>query len=896
MRNSNPKTRFRLPHGYASRDTPDYFNDVDNIYSDKTWQPEVYELAQTILLNRECDKIVDIGCGSGKKLSQISCKTRVGIDIGSNIDFCRNNYDWGTWIEADLESIGSDFLDQFCGNATVFVCADVIEHLCNPVPLVALWRSVVDRGSMLITSTPDRALNRGNDHKGPPGNPAHVREWVLDEYISFLADQGVPPSAAGLTIDNDVDRQLKTIVTFHDGLLHSKNKVTIKFDELRYWLIGLRCAGNLLVDYKRKNACSLMESEMSSSSKILGIDGSSPDYLGGPSIVSGSSAPARAVDVSALDRMILIASELAASQVKCAAQERELRAVRDELGERDAKLTAVVADQAASTALVAQLRDELGERDAKLTAVVADQAASTALVAQLRDELGAATNRGHVTADVLREDLIVCMLFFNKVEQTIESAESFVRAGIAVHLLDNGSTPEAAARLRAHFETCTLVTILDAGSNKGVSGGRNQQILQTTQSWLVFVDNDITLDSPNMVSEFAKSLNKNPESEIFVPRLFNKHDDSWSHFSDFLVDDNGNCAFVEAGPVFSNSFPGGASIVSRSVFDRIGLYDEDLFVGFEDFELAIRAWKLGRPLLAARLDGVVFIHDHRVSALDADKSTARIRYDVQRITHSHSVIQSKHGVLLDPNFSDWLDEQVRQLTGDECVKSTNQAPRTEHALRGATTRPRWCGGGRISVLVNGDGTDDVGIWMQLRAAHLAAEEARKNGLDVRLFLVGGKTELSRRALAANITVDEPSLVQGQTDIFVQNCKHDLGFCWLSRGLLTPGFLIAAAQCLKFDRSMERAFIHPERIIFADDENEGFQYVRNGWFDPLDDAHDARLYPVFVASCRYLQQILEGCERTMSVPDQMMMLIARNSGRTDRHFGLTGSATLIRQRD
>ena len=486
------------------------------------------------------------------------------------------------------------------------------------------------------------------------------------------------------------------------------------------------------------------------------------------------------------------------------------------------------------------------------------------------------------------------MLFFNKVEQTIESAESFVRAGIAVHLLDNGSTPEAAARLRAHFENCTLVTVFDAGSNKGVSGGRNQQILRTKQSWLVFVDSDISLDSPNMVSEFAKLVNKYPEVEIFVPRLFNKHDDAWAPFADFLVDFNGNCAFVEAGPIFSNSFPGGASIVSRSVFERIGLYDEELFVGFEDFELAIRAWKLGRPLLVARMDDVVFIHDHRVSALDADKSTARVRYDVQRITHSHSVVQRKHGVLLDPNFSDWLDEQVRQLTGDECMRSTNHAPRTEHSLRGTTIRPRWCGDGRISVLVNGEGSDEVDIWMRLRAAHLAAEEGRKNGLEVRIFLVGAKTDLSRRAHDAKLTVNDISITQDQADIITQNCKNDLGFCWISRGLLTPGFLTAAAQCLKFSRSMERAFIHPERIIFDVYENEGFQYVRTGLFDPLDDTHDARLYPVFVASGHYLQQILEVDERTMSFPDQMMLLIARNSGRTDRHFGLTGSATLIRE--
>ena len=75
--------------------------------------------------NRGHNKIVDIGCGIARKLSQIECTTRIGVDIGSNIDFCRNHYDWGTWIEADLESIDSDFLDNFCQDETIVICADV---------------------------------------------------------------------------------------------------------------------------------------------------------------------------------------------------------------------------------------------------------------------------------------------------------------------------------------------------------------------------------------------------------------------------------------------------------------------------------------------------------------------------------------------------------------------------------------------------------------------------------------------------------------------------------------------------------------------------------------------------------------------------------------------------
>jgi cellulose synthase/poly-beta-1,6-N-acetylglucosamine synthase-like glycosyltransferase len=37
-----------------------------------------------------------------------------------------------------------------------------------------------------------------------------------------------------------------------------------------------------------------------------------------------------------------------------------------------------------------------------------------------------------------------------------------------------------------------------------------------------------------------------------------------------------------------NCFPGGASVVRREVFDGLGLCVSGIFVGFEDYEMAIR--------------------------------------------------------------------------------------------------------------------------------------------------------------------------------------------------------------------------------------------------------------------------------------------------------------------
>jgi GT2 family glycosyltransferase len=495
--------------------------------------------------------------------------------------------------------------------------------------------------------------------------------------------------------------------------------------------------------------------------------------------------------------------------------------------------------------------------------------------------------------DRLADNIIVCMLFFNKLEQTIESAESFLRAGLAVNLLDNGSTAQAAAALRQHFQENSLVTIAAADSNRGVSGGRNLQIGATSQPWLVFVDNDISLDGDNLVSELAFALEAKPNAEVFVPRLFNKHEDAWVPFTSFVVDENGNCAFVESESIFNNAFPGGASIVSRSLFDRLGLYDEKLFVGFEDFELAIRAWKKGRPVLVASLDRVTFIHDHRVSSAREDKVSARVRYDVKSITHSHSVVERKHGVRLDPNFAEWLAEQTRQLTGDEVRRDprNDSTQANSHVLRGKLTMPRWCGTGQFAVFIDGN---DENVWLRLRALQLAVSSAVNSSIDVTRFLISGDTALARHAVGKGLVDKVMSIGEMiQTDLTTL-LPTPFWVCWYSTGLITPDFLVKAAQSLIHDRSIGSSIIHPEHIVFANDNGGGVQYVKTGWFDPLEADHDIRLYPMFVAGSAASNLGLQEPRKHKEVSfiDLALALVARSAGRGERHFALPGSVAVV----
>jgi GT2 family glycosyltransferase len=229
--------------------------------------------------------------------------------------------------------------------------------------------------------------------------------------------------------------------------------------------------------------------------------------------------------------------------------------------------------------------------------------------------------------DALRRDIVICVLFFNRPEQTLECIRSFLPSGVAIHLLNNGSADSAVREMADAIRPYPQVRMLDAGGNRGVSGGRNMQIADTVERWLFFVDNDITVSTSSWLERLAFQILECPQAEVHVPLLYNKHESGWGYLADFVVDEEGRCTFVRTDSMFSNSFPGGASVIDRRLFERLGRYDEDLFVGFEDFEFAIRASRGQLPVLVRRADDIVLIHDHRASAREVDKQAAQVRYD-----------------------------------------------------------------------------------------------------------------------------------------------------------------------------------------------------------------------------------------------------------------------------
>ena len=202
MSDTDTSTRFFLPQGYVTRRVPEYFVDEDAL--GRTWQPHVYPLAAALARRTHASHVIDVACGRARKLVALQPEfLTVGLDFGANIDYCRTQYPSGTWLEANLEQPWADLIPSAIVPESVVVCSDVIEHLVDPTQLVDGLAQLSRCARAVVVSTPERVRTWGRAHTGPPPNPAHIREWSLDELVQLARHHGMALAFAGLTASED---------------------------------------------------------------------------------------------------------------------------------------------------------------------------------------------------------------------------------------------------------------------------------------------------------------------------------------------------------------------------------------------------------------------------------------------------------------------------------------------------------------------------------------------------------------------------------------------------------------------------------------------------------------------------------------------------------------------
>lgn len=258
-------------------------------------------------------------------------------------------------------------------------------------------------------------------------------------------------------------------------------------------------------------------------------------------------------------------------------------------------------------------------------------------------------------------DIAICILFHEKVEQTIECISSFLTSGCSIYVLNNNSSKQSTKLLLEFINDLEHVVYLSSPKNLGVANGRNLLISSTGEDWLFFVDNDIHIITQDWKQKLSDIIDKNWEIDIFIPKLYNLHENGYVDYSFNIVVQGQKYYLYPSRSKNINWFPGGASIVNRNIFQKNGLYDKDMFVGGEDFEFAIRAILFRDHLCAALIDNIELIHDHRFARNQNDEDATRIRYSRELQQKSFLQLYNKHFLLIDDRWEGWSHTQERYI-------------------------------------------------------------------------------------------------------------------------------------------------------------------------------------------------------------------------------------------
>jgi GT2 family glycosyltransferase len=209
---------------------------------------------------------------------------------------------------------------------------------------------------------------------------------------------------------------------------------------------------------------------------------------------------------------------------------------------------------------------------------------------------------GAYDADVI----ILALDRAEETEQAIASALAQTGCSFHLHVLDQGSRPEALRRIAAAVRERDNASLIALGRNLGVPGGRNHASALGHGRIIVALDNDAAFDDPTTLARAVAALDADPALGAVGFRILvhaTGADDlsSWGYPVSLLA---------RAAETFdAATFVGAGHAIRRTAWDAAGGYDDALFFCWEEFDFCLRAIALGWQI---RYRGDIVVR-HKVS-------------------------------------------------------------------------------------------------------------------------------------------------------------------------------------------------------------------------------------------------------------------------------------------
>lgn len=209
----------------------------------------------------------------------------------------------------------------------------------------------------------------------------------------------------------------------------------------------------------------------------------------------------------------------------------------------------------------------------------------------------------------IKRKVSIVILSYNNVADTLEclnSTEALEGGPYHTYLVDNGSIDNTIEQVRLSYPN---VEIIDLEKNIGVPGGFNRGNVKALQDGFeyVFILNNDTVCDPAMIVELFKVAEKDSNFAMVMPRVcyyppkdrtLNRND-IWSDGGFYrrfppaiLLKDNRK--HIDFNIVRKIEYaPACGLLIHKRVFERVGLFDENFFFFYEDWDFSYRVNQAG---------------------------------------------------------------------------------------------------------------------------------------------------------------------------------------------------------------------------------------------------------------------------------------------------------------
>lgn len=203
--------------------------------------------------------------------------------------------------------------------------------------------------------------------------------------------------------------------------------------------------------------------------------------------------------------------------------------------------------------------------------------------------------------------LTIVTINYNGSENTIKLLESLknqIDKGFDVFVVDNNSNSEEKAKLKNYRTEEANIVFMENKENLGFSGGNNVGIKRTLEtweadpaysgaSWILLLNNDAWIDNDFILHLRAVLEDKEGILGLAIDEgdrtayagLIEWFKPTLKHITD--------SKFTTSKMAYAI---GGAMLIHKNVFDKIGFLDENYFLYFEDANFCQRARRAGIPI------------------------------------------------------------------------------------------------------------------------------------------------------------------------------------------------------------------------------------------------------------------------------------------------------------